>query len=87
MHQLGFKNAVVLLGGLNYWIDVYTNPAPPEDAYADSEIFRYQFLISAGKVLTGDVIPGDQKVQSDADLPKIEIPVIKKKKKRGDEGC
>ena len=87
LQQLGFKNSLVLLGGLNYWVEVYSNPSPPEGVYADSEIFRYQYLISAGKALVGDGTPSDgQQVDPAADMPKIQLPVMKKKK-RADEGC
>ena len=87
LDQLGYTNSVVLLGGLNYWVDVYSNPNPPEGVYADSEIFRYQYLISAGSVLTGTVKPDEKAVQQAPDLPKVQMPALKKKKKRADEGC
>jgi hypothetical protein len=30
-----YTNTTVLLGGLNYWVEVYSNPTPPEGVYAD----------------------------------------------------
>jgi rhodanese-related sulfurtransferase len=55
MRQLGYKDVVILLGGVNYWVDVYSNPTPPSDVYADAELFRYEFLVSAGNALLGGV--------------------------------
>ena len=40
LQQKGYSNTTVLLGGLNYWVDVYSNPTPPEGVYADSELFN-----------------------------------------------
>ena len=86
LKQQGFSNMAVLLGGLNYWVDVYSNPTPPEGVHADSEIFRYQFLKSAGPYLLGD-----GKVSTGSSEPEKPMPVKplkrKKKKKSGDEGC
>lgn len=87
LHEKGIRNATVLLGGLNYWVDVYSNPDPPQGVYDDAEIFRYQFLKSAGKFLLGDQeISGDQPAQQDT-LTKIKPIIRKKKKKRADAGC
>jgi rhodanese-related sulfurtransferase len=85
LHQLGFTNSTVLLGGLNYWVDVYSNPDSPEDMQADAEIFRYQFLKSAGKTLLGGSAVKEQTTTES--LPPPAIPVRRKVKKRGDEGC
>lgn len=86
LHQFGFKNVEVLLGGLNYWVDVYANPEKPSGVYADSEIFKYQYLISAGQKLignTGEIKPSTQ------DIEPIKIQPRRKfsKKKAADEGC
>lgn len=87
LYEEGIRNATVLLGGLNYWVDVYTNPNPPEGVYDDSEIFRYQFLKSAGKYLMGDQeISDDQPAQQEVPT-KIKPIIPKKKKKRADAGC
>jgi rhodanese-related sulfurtransferase len=86
LQQQGFKNTTVLLGGLNYWVDVYTNPEPPEGNYADHDLFRYQFLKSAGPKLLGTA----QKIESKSDEKKpikLKPRVRKKKKKAADEGC
>jgi rhodanese-related sulfurtransferase len=86
LKQKGFNNAAVLLGGLNYWVDVYSNPTPPDNVHADSEIFRYQFLKSAGPYLLGD-----GQIKSESAEPENPMPLKpfkrKKKKKSGDEGC
>ncbi len=76
----------VLLGGLNYWVDVYSNPTPPEGVHADSEIFRYQFLKSAGPYLLGDGQVSTESNETDTPAP---VKPIKRKKKKstGDEGC
>ena len=85
LRQMGFKDIVILLGGVNYWVDVYSNPKPPTDVYADAELFRYEFLVSAGKSLMGGV-----QTETTA-APKIEAPAIKpkprSKKARKAEGC
>jgi rhodanese-related sulfurtransferase len=86
LQQMGYTNTTVLLGGLNYWVEVYTNPSPPEGVYADSEIFRYQFQVSAGNYLMGNA----ETKGSPKDTPepiKIKIPKRKKKVKAADEGC
>jgi rhodanese-related sulfurtransferase len=86
LRQKGLNNTAVLLGGLNYWVDVYSNPTPPENVHADSEVFRYQFLKSAGPYLLGD-----GQVSSETAEPEKPMPVKplkrKKKKKAADEGC
>jgi len=86
LQQQGFDNSTVLLGGLNYWVDVYTNPEPPTGHYAEHDMFNYQFLKSAGPKLLGNA----QTVQSTSkvDKPSKFKPRIKRKKKKAaDEGC
>jgi len=82
----GFTNTTVLLGGLNFWVDVYSNPTPPEGVYADSEIFNYQFRAAAGDFLMGN-IKAEGSQSDNIAAPKIKIPRRKKKAKKGDEGC
>lgn len=86
LQQEGFTNSVVLLGGINYWVDVYTNPTPPEGYYADSELFRYQFLASAGPALLGTQQVQQTKVKNTAPV-KIKPKKRIKKTKAADEGC
>jgi rhodanese-related sulfurtransferase len=82
----GITNTTILLGGLNYWVDVYSNPTPPQGVYADSEVFNYQFKVSAGDYLMGNVKAQGNKTENAA-VPEIKIPRRKKKAKKGDEGC
>ena len=82
----GITNTTILLGGLNYWVDVYSNPTPPQGVYADSEVFNYQFKVSAGDYLMGNVKAQGNKTEKVA-VPEIKIPRRKKKVKKGDEGC
>ena len=86
LDEEGFTNTAVLLGGLNYWVDVYSNPNPPEGVYADSEIFDYQFKVSAGNHFMGNVEAKD-KASEMVKPAKIPIPLRKKKSKSADEGC
>lgn len=86
LQQLGYKNTTVLLGGLNYWVDVYSNPDKPKGVYADSEIFDYQFKVSAGQHFMGELESGDGRSKA-PEVPVIQMPVRPKKKKRADEGC
>ena len=86
LQQQGLKNSTVLLGGLNYWVEVYTNPEPPTGHYAEHDMFRYQFLKSAGPQLLGNT----QSVESTSDSEKpakLKPRIKRKKKKAGDEGC
>jgi len=82
----GFENSTVLLGGLNYWVDVYTNPEPPTGHYTEHDMFNYQFLKSAGPKLLGTA----QGIESKSDIKKpmkLKPRARKKKKKAADEGC
>jgi len=86
LQQKGYTNTTVLLGGLNYWVEVYSNPTPPDGVYADSEIFNYQFRVSAGNYLMGNIEAKGQ-TQDKSEPVKIKIPKRKKKAKAADEGC
>jgi pectate lyase len=67
-------------------VDVYSNPTPPEGVYADSEIFNYQFRVSAGNYLMGNIEAKGQS-QDRPEPVKISTPKRKKKAKAADEGC
>lgn len=87
LRQKGYKNTYVLSGGLNYWVDVFTNPDPPQGAYADEELFKYQFRKSAGPLMMGEAV-----VDSAETAPTVEpqqVPEFKPrpKKQRVDQGC
>jgi rhodanese-related sulfurtransferase len=86
LQQESFTNTVVLLGGLNYWVYVYSNPNPPEGVYADSEIFDYQFKVSAGKRFMGNM-EAEDKTSETVKAAKIPLRPRKKKSKSADEGC
>lgn len=86
LQQMGYPNTTVLLGGLNYWVDVYSNPTPPEGVHADSEIFNYQFQVSAGNYLMGNIEATGQS-QDEPKPVKIKLPKSRKKAKAADEGC
>jgi rhodanese-related sulfurtransferase len=86
LQQMGYTNTTVLLGGLNYWVDVYTNPTPPEGVYEDSELFNYQFQISAGNYLMGNGKAIEQ-TQENPEPIKIKIPPKRKRAVSADEGC
>jgi rhodanese-related sulfurtransferase len=86
LQEMGYTNTTVLLGGLNYWVDVYSNPTPPEGVYEDPELFDYQFKVSAGNYLMGGVETKGAN-QDKVEPPKIKIPLKKKRPKAADEGC
>jgi rhodanese-related sulfurtransferase len=86
LQQIGYTNTTVLLGGLNYWVDVYSNPNPPEGVYADSELFNYQFQVSAGKYLMGN-LKAEGTTEDKPESLDIKIPKRRKKPKAADEGC
>ena len=86
LQQMGYENTTVLLGGLNYWVDIYSNPQPPQGVYADSEIFNYEFHVSAGKHFMGN-IEATGTAADKVEPAKIKLPKRKKKVKAADEGC
>lgn len=85
MRSKGYKDLFVLQGGMNYWVNVFSNPGKPADIAADDEFFSYQFRKSAGPVMMGteSIV---QSTESETSAPK---PVIRKRtsRKKADEGC
>ena len=83
--QLGYKNNLVLEGGLNYWFEAILNPQKPASTSPDEEFAKYDFRLSAGKALGGGmtVQTSPNQITSPA-KPAIQS-VPKKKKAAG--GC
>ncbi|MGD9899369.1 MAG: rhodanese-like domain-containing protein [Calditrichaceae bacterium] len=85
MKQLGYKEVYILSGGMNYWVDVFSNPNPPEGAYTDDELFTYQFRKAAGPVMMGTAVATSSEVKIEEPAP-VKRSIRMPKKKR-DEGC
>jgi len=85
LRESGFKDVYVLHGGLNNWVQTFSNPQLGTRAVTDDEIFTYQFRKSAGAVMMGTKVIDGENGTEPATKPK---PVIrKKKKKKTDDGC
>ncbi len=87
LRENGFKDVLILQGGMNYWVEAFNNPQKPTGFYTDDELFRYQFRKAAGPVVMGEKYAGQKVEESPV---KISKPVIRKKKKKKahfDEGC
>ena len=83
--QLGYKNNLVLEGGLNYWFETILNPQKPASTNPDEEFAKYDFRLSAGKALGGGMAVQTSQNQSTISAkPSIQA-VPKKKKAAG--GC
>ena len=85
LRESGYKDVYVLHGGLNKWVQTFSNPQVGNSAVTDDEIFTYQFRKSAGAVMMGtSVIDGENETRAAA-KPK---PVIRKKKQNNThDGC
>jgi rhodanese-related sulfurtransferase len=83
--QLGYKNNLVLEGGLNYWFDTILNPQKPVSTSPDEEFAKYDFRLSAGKALGGGAaVQAAQNQSTTSAKPAIQS-TPKKKKAAG--GC
>ncbi len=83
--QLGYKNNLVLEGGLNYWFEAILNPQKPASTSPDEEFAKYDFRLSAGKALGGGMsVQTSQNQTTSSAKPPIQA-VPKKKKAAG--GC
>jgi len=85
MRNSGYAYLYVLHGGMNYWVDVYSNPSTPVDKATDDELFAYQFHKAAGAAFMGTnaISSGEEKT---VEKPKTIIKrASAKKKKMG--GC
>jgi len=83
--QLGYKNNLVLEGGLNYWFDTILNPQKPSSTSPDEEFAKYDFRLSAGKALGGGASVQTSQSQSTASAKPVIQATPKKKKAAG--GC
>ncbi len=86
MRIQNYRDLFVLHGGMNHWVNVFSNPENPKDGAFDDEIFTFQFRKAAGPVMMGTnnvVVSSDSQV----DKPKPVKRKRKKAKKKVDEGC
>jgi rhodanese-related sulfurtransferase len=83
--QLGYKNNLVLEGGLNYWFDAILNPQKPASTNPDEEFAKYDFRLSAGKALGGGAVVQSAQNQSTTSIKPVIQATPKKKKAAG--GC
>lgn len=82
--QLGYRNCMVLNGGLNAWAETIQNPDAPPVTHPDDEFARYDFRKGASKVFGGGTLEQNTESSAAAELPPI-IPKPKRKKVQG--GC
>jgi len=82
----GYPEVYVLAGGMNYWVEAFTNPVKPEGVYTSDELFRYELRKAAGPMMMGE-----QAIQATENKPvQDKTPALRKttpKKKKIDEGC
>jgi sulfur-carrier protein adenylyltransferase/sulfurtransferase len=83
--QLGYKNNLVLEGGLNYWFEAILNPQKPTSTSPDEEFAKYDFRLSAGKALGGGMAVQTSQNQSSSNAKPAFQSAPKKKKAAG--GC
>ncbi len=82
----GYEDLFVLHGGMNHWVNVFSNPPKPDDGAIDDEMFTFQFRKAAGPVMMGTnnvVAASDNQI----DKPKPVKRRRKKASKKVDEGC
>jgi len=85
LRESGFKDVYVLHGGLNHWVQIFSNPQLENSTVTDDEIFTYQFRKAAGAVMMGTNVVAGEGAKESATKPR---PVIKtKKKKKSNDGC
>lgn len=88
LRQSGYEDVYILAGGLNYWVQVFSNPEAPKDILTNDELFTYEFRKAAGPAMMGTIqAVSDDKSTTKATRPK---PVKRHKKKTGaksDDGC
>ena len=83
--QLGYKNNLVLEGGLNYWFDAILNPKKPASTSPDEEFAKYDFRLSAGKALGGGLtVQSNANQSAEGSKPAVQSTP---KKKKASGGC
>ncbi|WP_456407175.1 rhodanese-like domain-containing protein [Caldithrix abyssi] len=87
LKENGFDDVFILQGGLNYWVQVFTNPARPSGFYTDDELFRYQFRKAAAPVMMGTKLVNNETQKSETKISKPVFRRKNKKKAKFDEGC
>jgi len=86
LRQKGYKNILVLQGGLNYWAETIMNPQKPSGTSPDDELARYDFRKAAGSVLGGGTLaPAEGQSLTNVQAPAFKISGPKKKRAAG--GC
>ena len=88
MRPRGYDDLFVLHGGMNRWVNVFSNPEAPKEGAFDDEHFAFQFRKSAGPVMMGTngVVESSENDNSN-EKPKPVKRKRKKAKKKVDEGC
>ena len=87
LRQLGYSDVYILAGGVNHWVNIFSNPEMPNDGITNDEQFTFEFRKAAGPAMMGSVIPAASK-QSDKNL--IKPKSVRRKKKshsKNDGGC
>jgi rhodanese-related sulfurtransferase len=83
----GMENVVTLLGGLNYWMNVFTNPNPPPETAADPEVATFEFRRAVGAHLFGGAGEAVAAAAVEPTAPPVAPIQRPKKRGKGDEGC
>ncbi len=87
LKQMGYEDVYILAGGLNHWVQNFSNPEHPKGAYSDDELFTFQFRKAAGAVMLGQTLSVAQDNKATDASPKPIRRKRKKAKKKVDEGC
>ncbi|MGD2063289.1 MAG: rhodanese-like domain-containing protein [Nitrospirota bacterium] len=85
LREQGMENVVTLLGGLNYWMNVFTNPNPPPETAADPEVATFEFR----RAVSAHMFGGDRVEAAPAEPIAPPVAPIQRPRRRskGDEGC
>lgn len=87
LKETGYRDVLILEGGLNHWVNVFSNPQEPQEAFSNDEVFTYQFRKAAGPVMMGTKVAAADEAGGSADKHKPVVRKRKKMKKKVDEGC